>query len=86
MIHLINKLEEMKAEIDDLEKDFSEHTLDKLVNQHYESSNGNNTDDKLMDFDDVLENDLIPKKFGISENIDRRKSATLTIPGDLIRE
>jgi hypothetical protein len=61
------KLEEMKAEIEELEQDFSHQTLDQLVRQSFGSASVRDSDNKVGELDDhftkdspLSRNELVP--------------------------
>lgn len=77
----------MKAELDDLEKDFSEHNLDKLAGRNFEISSTKSIDGKFTDFEEALENNAIPA--GQEMELlgpDSRKMSTLSVPDNLFPE
>lgn len=51
------KLEEMKAEIEELEQDFSHQTLDQLVRQSFGSASVRASDNKIGDLEDPFAKD-----------------------------
>lgn len=77
----------MKAELDDLEKDFSEHTLDKLADKNFELSSTKSIDGKFVDFEDDLESNAISadQEMGLLGR-DTRKRSTLSVPDNLFPE
>ena len=80
---LINKLEEMKAEIEELENDFSIHTLDQLVKSNYSVPNNKNIEEPAEDFAKVLE-----REEGVALGLNNKscKASSLSVPGNNIPE
>ena len=79
------KLEEMKAEIEELENDFSMHTLDKLA-KGTSSTSGGNHDGSPDNLGDALEEEIMNKKSHLLELKDGRKMSSLSAPGNAISE
>lgn len=80
------KLEEMKAEIEELENDFSMHTLDKLTkgtSSTFGMQPGDGSPDNL---EDALEEEMINKKQSLLELKDNRKMSALSVPEGNISE
>lgn len=75
------KLEEMKADLEDLENDFSKKTLDDLVRKNYSVPAVRVTHSPTNDLDDPPDKEgAAPGQIGKSFK-DQRKKSTLTVPG-----
>ena len=74
----------MKAEIAELENDFSAHTLDQLVKQSYSAPpSGKNGHDQVEDFGSVLERE---KEIALGQSSDSNKVSTLSLPENVVSE